>query len=205
MKYQHNAQNQQPTGNEGITTTQHIHNEDYIEDGINYSTPSETRTFYLHITDSLGVTRKIYVSEEVYDVYQRDRRREKKALELESRCYIPSTRGYKVCREDCSKCHRARNPRVSSLNAIEEGGHQFTSSYESPVEYAERMEIRDAFFNVVNEIEDTTTRAILILFYEQYTYEDIAKILGIAKSTVSKRFALVKLYLQERLNKFRKG
>ncbi len=159
----------------------------FIEDNIDYKTPSDDRPFHLTI-DNLN----IYVSEEFGRQYLKDYWNAKKQKELERRCIVPSDRyGNKRCMENCSECSiygtRNQGGTVSLDFLHDEYGYEIASSEETPSEWADKQLLKERIRDAIDSITDNKVRDVIELIYQDFNIAEISVELKIDRKTATKR------------------
>ena len=130
---------------------------------------------------------------------------EKRKRDNESRCLVPSERySYmKRCQEDCNNCpfgKTQRDGRPLSLDRfMEDNNYEIADTYtETPHEAFVSTEREETLKRELSKLDEESQK-ILKLFNDGYTDEQIAKAMGLKRSTVQhKKSNLIKM-LREKI------
>lgn len=123
----------------------------------------------------------------------------------ESRCLVPSERySYmKRCQEDCNNCPFSKTHRDGKLLSLdrfmEDNNYEIADTYtETPHEAFIRTEREEILKRELSKLDEESQK-ILKLFNDGYTDEQIAKAMGLKRSTVQyKKSSLIKM-LREKI------
>ena len=134
---------------------------------------------------------------------------EKRQRDNESRCLVPSKRySYmKRCKEDCNNCpfgKTHRDGRTLSLDRfMEDNNYEIADTYtETPHEAFVRTEREEALKRELSLLDEESQK-ILKLFNDGYTDEQIAKAMGLKRSTVQhKKSNLIKTLREKIVDEF---
>ncbi len=134
---------------------------------------------------------------------------EKRQRDNESRCLVPSERySYmKRCQEDCNNCpfgKTQRDGRPLSLDRfMEDNNYEIAdTSTETPQEAFANAEMRKALKRELSLLDEESQK-ILKLFNDGYTDDQIAKAMGLKRSTVQyKKSSLIKMLREKIVDEF---
>ena len=178
-----------------------MQNKDNYEDfSINWHEKSVDRPFYI----DLEYEGRIYVDRETYLNYMRDEWREWKEESRKSRCQVPSEKGgLKRCTDDCSKCPFFRNGRNISLDQLYDN-YEYEVEDESSdiIQKLIKDEKAAMIRKAVEELSPINKMITKKIIYEDKSQDEIAEILGISQTAVSKRYSKSLDQLKEKLSEY---
>ncbi len=145
-----------------------------------------------------------------YEEYLQDEKRFQWRLEwqerMEHRCIIYNSKGVATrCRKDCTKCpsYWNKKPQKVSIDRMkDEYDYEFPSNFETPEEYAERMEKEERVQDAINSLPSEDLKVVVRMIMYSYSYSEIAEKSGISKATVSKRWEKAKPILRKKLKDY---
>ena len=84
----------------------------------------------------------------------------------------------------------------------DEYDYEFPSNFETPEEYAERMEKEERVQDAINSLPSEDLKVVVRMIMYSYSYSEIAEKSGISKATVSKRWEKAKPILRKKLKDY---
>jgi len=105
---------------------------------------------------------------------------------------------YRICHNTCINVWKKdkRNSTEHSLEVDEKLLAELQSDIESPLQFAELAEMSDMFESALGQLSEKHRSILLLRFYEEMSYEEIADILQIPPGTVATNINRAKKKLQ---------
>lgn len=97
----------------------------------------------------------------------------------------------------CADWHRRRHVAAKQLADAE------LSEHRDPAEQAEVADERMMLNTCISELSEELREVIFLFYYEDYTYDEMASWLGVARATVSERLSRARNLLKSRLSQLR--
>lgn len=170
--------------------------------------PSKDRPYYIYVEGQ-----KLYVSEAIYDATVRDDWRMKKEYELRTKCIITTEKGNTaICRKSCAECpyYSAKRMNLISIDYMEDVHGvdisceaQSYAGYETPMEYASRLEKEEAVREAIKLFNEPIDKDIIEFLKGELSLTEIAKKHHITMSSLFRRKEKVIKKLQDLLKKFK--
>lgn len=157
----------------------------------------ETKQYYLTVEGQ-----EVMVTEEVYRAYKRPIWAEHKRNDRQKLCQVSDGKGdLKRCTGNCSKCSRAREGSVLSLDGLEEEGYSVEDRSQDVAEIVAEKMLLEELFKSLEEL-DTNSHRICKLLMEGLSKREIARIMSIPQPSFEYQVKKLMASLRKRLENY---
>ena len=92
---------------------------------------------------------------------------------------------------------------ISDLKRLPDGDELLATDADATSREVEGAEESQRLMNCVNELDDDCREVLLLYYYQEVTYADLAELLGVSPATINARLTRARATLRERLRSVR--